>query len=186
MTPPATPAPVLAGQGILLRPPLPADIETRLDQGRWPEIYRQFGVDAASLGPLTRDRVAAWLDEIAASPTAWVIAGADDLFLGEIRLRDLNPADANARLGIALYHPGLLGRGLGRAAIRVLMPHAFGPLGLHRLSLRVLASNDRAIRCYTACGFVTEGRERESARVEGLWTDDLIMGCLAYEARLHD
>ena len=184
MTPLA--APVLTGQGIRLRPPLPADIETRLDQGRWPEIYRQFGVDAASLGPLTRDRVAAWLDEIAASPTAWVIAGTDDRFLGEIRLLDLNPSDANARLGIALYHPGLLGRGTGRAAIRALMPHAFGPLGLHRLSLRVLATNDRAIRCYTACGFVTEGRERESARVEGLWTDDLIMGCLAHEARLHD
>ena len=186
MTPPATPAPVLAGQGILLRPPLPADIETRLDQGRWPEIYRQFGVDTASLGPLTHAGVAAWLETIAASPTAWVIAGADNRFLGEIRLRDLNPADANARLGIALYHPGQLGRGIGRAAIRALMPHAFGPLGLHRLSLRVLATNDRAIHCYTACGFVAEGRERESALVEGLWTDDLIMGCLAGEARLAD
>jgi RimJ/RimL family protein N-acetyltransferase len=33
-----------------------------------------------------------------------------------------------------------------------------------------------------ACGFVEEGRERESALVGKSWVDDLIMGCLAHEA----
>lgn len=178
-------APVLTGPTLVLRPPLPQDIESRLGQGRWPEIYSAFGVEAAGLGPLTRAGVADWLQTIAASPTAWVIAR-DGRFLGELRLREVNRSDRNARLGIALYHPDLLGRGIGREAIRTLMPHAFGTLGLHRLSLRVLAGNTRAIRCYAACGFVTEGRERDSAFFDGQWQDDLIMGCLAPEARLHD
>ena len=31
---------------------------------------------------------------------------------------------------------------------------AFGILGLHRIDLRVLAYNTRAISCYRRCGFV--------------------------------
>jgi RimJ/RimL family protein N-acetyltransferase len=59
--------------------------------------------------------------------------------------------------------------------------HAFEQLGLHRLSIRVLASNTRAVRCYEKCGFKVEGRERESARVSESWEDDLIMGLLRQE-----
>jgi RimJ/RimL family protein N-acetyltransferase len=56
-------------------------------------------------------------------------------------------------------------------------------LGLHRLSVRVLAFNGRAIRAYQKCGFRIEGRERESAWIDGTWHDDLIMGLLADDAR---
>ena len=49
------------------------------------------------------------------------------------------------------------------------------------MDLRVLAYNERAIRCYLSCGFVEEGRERESALVDGERYDDLIMGVLAHE-----
>ena len=63
------------------------------------------------------------------------------------------------------------------------MQHAFGTLGLHRLDLRVIAYNVRAIRCYLACGFVVEGREREAALVGGEWHDDIMMGALAREFR---
>ena len=61
------------------------------------------------------------------------------------------------------------------------MRHAFDDLGLRRVDLRVLAYNERAIRCYLSCGFVEEGRERESALVDGERYDDLIMGVLAHE-----
>ena len=50
------------------------------------------------------------------------------------------------------------------------LDHAFGPLRLHRVSLRVLASNERAVKCYRACGFAEEGREREAALSTGLGT----------------
>jgi RimJ/RimL family protein N-acetyltransferase len=61
------------------------------------------------------------------------------------------------------------------------LEYAFGELGLHRIGLRVVAYNVRAIRCYSACGFIEEGREREAAHVAGEWHDDVIMGLLSRE-----
>jgi RimJ/RimL family protein N-acetyltransferase len=52
---------------------------------------------------------------------------------------------------------------------------------LHRVSVRVLAYNKRAIRSYQKCGFVIEGREREAGPVNGQWHDDVIMGLLDRE-----
>jgi RimJ/RimL family protein N-acetyltransferase len=176
-----SPAPTLTGSTLTLRPPVISDIDERLALGRSPEILRGFGSVTKELPPMTRDGVKAWLDKIAASPTAWIIAR-EGRFLGEIRLLDVDTNDRRARLTIAFYDPDLLGQGLGRAAIRLLFSHAFQTLGLHRLSIRVLADNHRAIACYKACGFVEEGRERESALVGTRWDDDLIMGCLAREA----
>ena len=48
--------------------------------------------------------------------------------------------------------------------------HAFGKLGMHRVDLKVLADNARAIAAYRACGFV-----------EGSWHDDVVMGVLDRE-----
>ena len=175
------PAPTLSGSKLILRPPVPSDIDERLALGRSPRSCVDSGVVSPELPTLTRSDVVGWLDGIAASSTAWVIAH-EGRFLGEIRLRDVDLNDRRARLGLALYDPALLGQGLGRAAIRILFRHAFQELDLHRLSLRVLADNVRAVACYKSCGFVDEGRERESALVGNGWVDDVIMGCLAHEA----
>ena len=43
-----------------------------------------------------------------------------------------------------------------------MLDHAFGTLGLHRIALFVFEFNERAIRTYKRCGFVVEGRARES------------------------
>ena len=61
------------------------------------------------------------------------------------------------------------------------MGYAFNVLKLHRLSVRVLEYNARAIRAYRKCGFVVEGREREAAFVDGVWHDDIMMGLLSNE-----
>jgi len=47
--------------------------------------------------------------------------------------------------------------------------------------VRVLAFNERAIRCDQACGFAVEGRERQSCRIGEERFDDIIMGLLAPE-----
>jgi RimJ/RimL family protein N-acetyltransferase len=63
----------------------------------------------------------------------------------------------------------------------LVLGHAFHDLKLHRISIRVLAYNTRAIRSYQKCGFLIEGREREAAFVNGRWHDDIIMGLLEHE-----
>jgi RimJ/RimL family protein N-acetyltransferase len=62
-----------------------------------------------------------------------------------------------------------------------MLSYAFGALNFHRVSLRVVAVNARAIRAYEKVGCVREGIERQSARVGDTWHDDVMMGPLAAE-----
>lgn len=62
------------------------------------------------------------------------------------------------------------------------MRHAFGTLGLHRMSLHAVAYNARAICCYQACSLMVKGQECEAALVGGERHDNLMMGVLAREA----
>lgn len=163
-----------------LRAPEPADVADRLALGRSSEIVRMFGFDPAAVGPLTQGAVETWIDGLAKHPHAWAIEHSGRL-LGEIRLDGLDEHDRRAKLAIGLYDPAKLGIGLGREAVRLALGHAFGALRLHRIGLRVIAYNIRAIRCYLACGFLEEGREREAAFVAGEWHDDVIMGLLAHD-----
>ena len=176
---------MLQGPLVILRRPRLEDVAERFALGRDPDIVRMFGADATGWPPLTEDGARRWVENITAHSHAWT-AEHEGRLLGEVRLDSLDQRDAHARLAIGLYDPGKLGKGLGREAVRLLLAHAFGPLGLHRVSLRVVAYNTRAIRCYSACGFVVEGREREAALVGGERHDDIMMGVLAREFRPND
>ena len=86
--------------------------------------------------------------------------------------------------GSAMYHitigeKDVWGRGYGTEATRLMLDHAFGTLGLHRIALTVFEFNERAIRAYRNCGFVVEGRARESIWRDGRWWDELAMSVLS-------
>jgi ribosomal-protein-alanine N-acetyltransferase len=125
---------------------------------------------------------AAWYAEVNtdANPLHWAIE-VNGRFIGTARLHALNEADRRARYAIGLLERDLLGIGLGTEITRTVLQYGITRLGLHRIGLRVLAYNTRAIRCYRRCGFIEEGRERESAFVDGQWHDDVIMGVLEQE-----
>ena len=50
------------------------------------------------------------------------------------------------------------GAGYGAEATALMLDHAFGALGLHRVALAVFEFNERAIRAYQKVGFAIEGR----------------------------
>ena len=88
--------------------------------------------------------------------------------------------------GSAVYHitigeKDMWGRGYGTEATQLMLDHAFGTLGLHRIALTVFEFNERAIRAYRNCGFVVEGRSRESIWRDGRWWDELAMSVLSTE-----
>jgi RimJ/RimL family protein N-acetyltransferase len=149
--------PTLIGQRLTLRDFLPSDAGDRLALGQSPEILRMFGADASRFGELTEPATEEWINTLSRHPFAWAAEHAGK-FIGEIRLDALDERDRRARLAIGVYDPDLLGRRLGRQAINLLLTHAFAAMELHRVGLRVLAFNARAIRCYRSCGFVEEGR----------------------------
>ena len=173
-------APSARAWEVRLREPVEADVETLMALADSPEIRGMYGGDPALVRPWTRERAEAWRDRLAARPCAWVIE-AGGVAVGEARLDGIDASDGRARLAIGLLADEHLGRGIGRIAVGLVLDHAFGPLDLHRVDLRVLAFNRRAIRCYLACGFVHEGTEREAARVAGGWHDDWIMAILRHE-----
>lgn len=170
--------PELRGARIVLRRPLPEDVETRLALGRRREIVEAYGgtFDPAAL--YTRSHAQAAIRFIEQQDYGWVIDAGR--FIGHVRLHSVDWQDSRAALAIGIDDPSCLGKGYGSEAIRLVLAYAFGGI-FHRVGLRVLANNARAIACYRKCGFVEEGREREAAFVNGAWQDDIIMGLLDRE-----
>ena len=167
----------MKGERVILRKVRDGDVADRQFLGRHPEVLRGFGIIAESFKPMTIEEAETWVKKLSTHPSAWVIEH-DGKFIGEVRLDGIDEHDKRASLAIGIYDPKLLGIGLGSEAIRLCLNYAFDVINLHRISARVLASNERAIRCYQKCGFVEEGREREAALINGNWQDDLIMGVL--------
>ncbi len=172
---------VLRSRRLLLRPAAQADVLRRLEIGSLPaEILRAYGFAAPDGATLSEAEAEAWVHGLMQHPYAWVIE-AEGWLLGEVRLDRVDHHDRRASLAIGLLEPRHLGKGYGTEAASEILRFAFGPLALHRVGVRVLAFNERAIRFYRGLGFVEEGREREAARVDGVWHDDLIMGLLSHE-----
>ena len=172
--------PLLEGRNIKLRPPRGDDVAARFALGNHVEIAEMFGASGDEVKQITRQGAASWLQWLTDHPHAWVIE-VNGTFAGEIRLDNVNRQDRRAMMAIGINNPALLGKGFGTEAITVLLRHAFGEMGLHRIGIRVLAYNKRAIRAYEKCGFIVEGRERETAYVNGSWHDDIMMGLLDRE-----
>jgi len=171
-----TGVPTLTGPRVILRKPRSDDASARLALGTVPEIAAMFGASRDEMRPMTQAAANGWLRRLADHPQAWIIE--HGALIGEIRLDHVDRRDRRAALAIGILDPASLGRGLGTEAMALVLRHAFGALGLHRVSARVLAHNTRAIRAYRKCGFVEEGREREAALIDGDWRDDVIMGVL--------
>lgn len=71
-------------------------------------------------------------------------------------------------------HPNVQGKGVGTALLAAIKPLA-AERGIHKLTLRVLATNPAAIQLYQKSGFEVEGRLREEFWIEGQFIDDLLM-----------
>jgi RimJ/RimL family protein N-acetyltransferase len=167
---------------VSLRAPVPADAEARAALGISAAINRMYGFVSDTPDVMTSDHTECWLQGVLNHPNAWVIEE-DGKLVGGVGLNSLDKVDRRARLAIGMFNERHIGRGIGRKAIDLVLQQAFGPLGLHRVDLRVLSFNIRAIRCYEACGFRLEGIERESALVDGEWHDDWIMAILEQDFR---
>jgi RimJ/RimL family protein N-acetyltransferase len=173
--------PKLRGRSVLLRPPRSEDAAARLALGVHPEIVRMYGGSSSDVRPMIAEVAERWVQRLMKHEYAWIIVVGSHI--GHVRLDHVDLRDRRASLAIGIEDFSRLGKGMGTEAIRLVQQYAFGELGLHRLSVRVVDYNHRAIRAYEKCGFVIEGREREAALVDGRWYDDVMMGLLDRENR---
>lgn len=170
--------PTLKDGHVCLRGPRAPDASARFKLGNTRDIHHMFGADPDTVPPITKAHATAWLRAQEVEPLAWVIEYRRRM-IGAVRLHSVVPHLNRAELAIGILDPKYLGKGIGTTAMRLLATHAFGPLLLRRLSLRVVSYNTRAIAAFKKAGFVEEGREREAGRVAATWHDDVIMGLLA-------
>lgn len=106
---------------------------------------------------------------------------ADGRCIGQCALFGVNGVARTAELGITIGDKGYWGRGYGREAVTLLVEYGFRHHNLHRIHLKVHAANERAMRCYRACGFVEEGRLRSHVWSNGAYDDLVVMGVLRSE-----
>ena len=168
----------MTGHEIHLRPLATSDLETLFGWRNNPALVRDT---LGHRGDVTRAAEKAWLQRaIAAQDSRTVILGveAGGALAGYVRLDQIDAVNGKAVFGI-LLGPPFQGRGLGLAATRLALDHAFGRLGLHRVSLEVRAEHTTAIAVYGKAGFLVEGRAREAYLWNGTRGDLLIMGVLA-------
>jgi RimJ/RimL family protein N-acetyltransferase len=103
---------------------------------------------------------------------------AGDRLIGTCALSQLDSDNGSALFHITIGEKDTWGRGHGTEATQLMVDHAFGGLGLHRIGLTVFSFNERAIRSYRSCGFVVEGRAREAIWRDGRWWDEIAMSIL--------
>jgi RimJ/RimL family protein N-acetyltransferase len=78
---------------------------------------------------------------------------ADGALIGLVALSPIDPAAGEAEFHVFLGDEGERGRGYGRAATAAMLAHAFDALALWRVHLKVLKTNEAALRLYATLGF---------------------------------
>jgi RimJ/RimL family protein N-acetyltransferase len=96
--------------------------------------------------------------------------------IGNLYLRDIDWIARRGELHILIGDPAHRGCGYGQQAVQQFAEMAFHQLGLRRLYLQVLETNQAAIHVYEKCGFVIEGKLRQHAFKNGVFVDVLMMG----------
>ena len=110
------------------------------------------------------------------NPDFWVIS-LDDATVGYFRLSNHSIENKNIYIGADIAKE-YTGKGIAKEAYSKFIPYLFKEYELHKISLEVLSTNDRAINLYTKLGFIKEGIKREEVLKNGKWVDSIIMSIL--------
>lgn len=177
----------LTGSRVVLRRHVPENVAAFL---RWyadPAIARLARYQATPMRP---EEIQRFFAARVVGPETLAMAvheKATDRLIGTCAFSQLDGENGSALFHITIGEKDLWGRGYGTEATRLMLDHAFGSLGLHRVSLAVFAFNERAIRSYRKVGFVVEGRAREAIFRDGRFWDEISMSVLEPEWRaLHE
>ncbi len=147
----------LTGTRVVLRRHVPENIGAFQ---RWyadPEIARLARYQATPMRP---EEIERFFAARVVGPDALAMAvheKATDRLVGTCAFSQLDGENGSALYHITIGESDVWGRGFGTEATQLMLDHAFGTLGLHRIALYVFEFNERAIRAYRRCGFVGRG-----------------------------
>jgi aminoglycoside 6'-N-acetyltransferase len=163
--------PTLQADRIVLRPIADADLEPLAEIIREPGVARWW--DESDEPELLRENLlmdgAAWAIEVDGELAGWL--GFTEETEAQYR---------HVGLDISLS-PRFQGQGLGPDALRTAIRWFASERGHHRFTIDPNASNEPAIRAYSAVGFKPIGIMRRAELIDGEWTDGLLMDLLIEE-----
>ncbi len=172
---------MLEGDRVVLRP------VQAWDRERLYELVETIEVRALSSVlpplPLSLEEVEArdkrWIEE-RNQDSAWFAIDVDAELIGICGFHSIDHFQQHAEIGIRIGMD-FRSKGYGQDAVRTLLDYGFRHLNLAKVSLRVLADDERAVGAYRKAGFVEEGRLRAHAWYDGTRHDELVMSVLRDE-----
>jgi len=146
--------------------------------------WRQDPAVAAGIGAprrfITLDADLKWYDEYLTrrgSEVRCAVELADSAELvGMVSLTRIDYVHRNAEYNAMVG--GARGRGVGTAATKAMVHHAFFDLNLHRLYVSILRDNVASIKMCANAGFREEGIIRDGAFKDSRYHDMVLMGVL--------
>lgn len=168
---------MLAGDLVTLRPIEPGDHPALAAFRNDLELSLLVGGPPPAPMPIAsvvelHERRRASPDEINFAITANDPAG---LLIGQCGLFRHDVVSRTVELGIAIGARDYWGRGYGRETVLLLVDYAFRVRNIRKVCLTVNATNERAIRAYTAAGFTEEGRRIKHVWNNGEYIDVVLM-----------
>lgn len=145
---------------------------------------RELVVQSAAFRPVSRAEHDAWFEQIRRREDVRIFAIREHgRLVGTCQLHDIHPVHRSAELQIRIGAADARGRGVGTAATTKLLEIGFRELGLHRVHLHLLETNEAARRLYERVGFRVEGVRRAAVCIEGARVDVVLMAILEEEFR---
>ena len=170
--------PVLLGERVTLRPITEADTDLIVRWRNTPAVMQNFIFRQRFTPEMHRH----WLaTKVAAGLVVQYIIEekATGRAVGSVYYRDVDPVNHSAEYGIFIGEEDARNKGLGTETARLFTEFGFAQLGLHRISLRLLAENEPARRSYENAGFAVEGVFRDMVLLDGRYRDVVFMARLA-------
>lgn len=157
------------------------DVDDRLVLGRHHEFIHMCGGETLTEPEYpNRDTWVNWYNSAKTADYSWII-DLNGHCIGTAGFHHISEEDNSATYRIGIFDVQKHSKGIGTEVTRLLLEYGFKIKKWHRIDLKVLEYNHRAIRCYEKCGFKKDGILRESAFIEGKYYSDIIMSILDYE-----
>jgi [ribosomal protein S5]-alanine N-acetyltransferase len=179
--------PVLAGERVTLRPPTMGDHREWADLRRASRAFLEPWEPSWAPDELERrawrQRVHRYRREHArgAGMTYLIFENAGGRMTGGISMGNIRRGVAqSAQIGYWMGEQ-YAGKGYMKAAIGLLLDHAFGTMRLNRIEAACIPGNERSIRVLEKAGFQREGLLRSHLRIDGTWQDHFLYAIIADE-----
>jgi UDP-4-amino-4,6-dideoxy-N-acetyl-beta-L-altrosamine N-acetyltransferase len=165
----------LKGEKVSIRPITRDDTDMVLSW-RNSDLVKQFFIYRKDI---TREEHLSWFEnKIEKGAVVQFIIEAEEGPVGSVYIQNINKTHRNGEYGIFIGEPNALGKGYGTDAGRLILKYAFETLNLHKVYLRVIDNNIRAIKSYEKLGFSVDGVLKDDVCIDGEFRDIVIMSVL--------